>query len=149
MRGKLFKKRNEKGQSAVEFLVLLPVMVYAIFITYQLFSIVSTSLINQAAARFELFHRIENSRGYALDPGIPDVGKPIYPSLESFNSRYRASIQGGTVSRVAAPPDPFFAMMVEEENGNFPERKLLVPGRGTVSIKTRYGICEQARGICR
>jgi len=146
------KIKNIEGQSATEFLLLLPVLVYVVIVTFQFFSIFYTSMVNQAAAKFELFRRVDNQRGYSKKiVGVEGLDKPIYPELETFSDTHRASREGGRVDVRAEPTKPYFAVMVEEPkgSGSFPRRNLSTTGAKEIKIKTKYGICEFARGICR
>lgn len=148
----MFKgKMDDKGQSAVEFLILLPVLVFVVLVSYQIFSIVYTSLVNQGAARFMLFHKMENMRGFATKPPIPGIQDPVYPELEVFSPRYRSSQNKGNISGRGAPPTPYYAMMVEEPRGSglFPKRRIRTIGEKVIQVRTKVGICERNVGICK
>ena len=149
MRLILFK--NKKGQSAVEFLLLIPVLVYVVLIAFQMFSIILTSLINQGAARFELFQRISNHRGYATKIEDNEIKTPLYPSLETFSDSSRATNIEGGVDVTGAPGKPYFAVMVEEPRGSglYPRREIQTLGTKVIEVKSKVGICERPEGICR
>jgi hypothetical protein len=151
---KLKKTISEnKGQSAVEFLLLIPVLVFVLVVAFQMFSIVYTSLVNQGAARFEVFRIANNLRGRAekvnISGSVP-LEDPIYPGLETYDRDFRATNNVGSVDVVSPPKKPYFAMMVEEPRGSglFPKREIRTIGTKIVNVKTRFGLCERADGVC-
>ena len=145
-----FKRlKNKKGQSAIEFLILVPILVYCLIVTYQVFSMIMTSLVNQEAARFTLFNIIDNHRGRAekvTDSSISGATRdPIFPGLETYSETYRSTNTYGNVSNTASPPKEYFAVKVEEPRGSglWPRRDLSTLGTKTVEIKTKYGVYER------
>jgi len=149
------KKINKKGQSAVEFLLLLPVLVYVLVVAFQMFSIVYTSMVNQAAARFEVFRIVNNLRGRAEKVNLSSFGTlndPIFPGLETYNKNFRATNNSGSVDVVSRPRDPYFAMKVVEPrgSGSYPKRGIRTAvDMKFVSVKTIFGLCERSDGVCR
>lgn len=145
------KRLNKKGQSAVEFLILLPVLIFVSLVAFQIFSAIYTSLVNQAAARFQVFYDMKNHRGFARKLPLAEIQKPIYPELEIFSPRYRAENKGGVIRGGKTPPKPYFAAMVEEPrgSGSYPKRDIRTVGVKTISVKSRFGVCERDLGVCK
>ena len=150
----LQSRKNRRGQSVIEFMLLIPVLVYVLVVAFQMFSIVYTSFINQEASRFEVFRIINNLRGRAEKVDLPHFGtlnEPIFPGLETFDAGFRATNNSGSVDVVSPPNKPYFAMMVEEPRGSgrYPKRDIRTIGTKTISVETRFGVCEKADGVCK
>lgn len=143
---------NLKGQSTLEFLILVPVLAYAILVSYQVFSSVCTSLVNQGAVHFEAFRLIDNNRGRARRLNELNLPKPIFPERETYSKTYRATNKGGNTPDIKGSSSyPYLAVKVEEPRGSNadPKREIRTIGSKMITIRTHFGVCEVDRGICQ
>jgi hypothetical protein len=132
--------RNRRGQSLIEFVLMLPVLVGMFFLLLRVNQAIQVSIVNQKYSRQRLFELVGNS------PQYPDISKvPVF--VEKGDNRVVIGVSEESTSDIASDFQPSAPTMRitrtrraaaggSNESGAEPNRRANVRIRNTVEICT-------------
>ncbi|MBI2027062.1 MAG: pilus assembly protein [Deltaproteobacteria bacterium] len=137
----------ERGQAAMEFIFVVPLLFMLMLWTFQFFYAIHTSSMNQKFAREELMFQVSNYRDLRnssntpreayINDGFWNISGTDYLNYQSYLNRY-------------SNQKSYFAVDVNRTPGGFdrPQRLVGEPGgtKGTIiEVETKVGICRDER----
>lgn len=143
--------QNDEGQSVMEFLVMMPVLLALVVLVVKIHTAIQISIVNQKYARGRTLFLTYNSPVYPARLGSRDLGPNGLATTELINKHYNRMVIGVSALTVSAEED--FGSLTpraltqlvarsratatgSNEDKSEPERRSLVRIRTTVALCT-------------